>query len=154
MLLVPRKMSGAESRKAVRRAGSGEAASRRSRMRQVSSEARAGGDGGVKIVVENDASEELDDGGLNEESERRVGEWEVAVRKLAERDAGCIFEDVAEIPEHGEVAVLPEDEGGGGEEEKRSGEEIGKSGGGGLMANGHETERKFNSKFNSTASGV
>ena len=39
MLLVPRKMSGRESRKAIRRAGSGEGVSRRSRIRQVNSEA-------------------------------------------------------------------------------------------------------------------
>ena len=104
--------------------GQGEAASRRSRMRQVSERGEAGGEGGVKIMVENDASEELDDGGLNEEGAGRVGEGKVAVGKLAEGDAGGVFEDVAEIPEHGEVSVLPEHEGGRGEEEKRPGEEI------------------------------
>ena len=83
-----------------------------------------GGEGGVKIVMEDDASEELDDDGLDEKGERRVGEREVAIRKLAERDAGCVFEDVAEIPEHGEVGVLPEDEGGGGEEEECPGKEL------------------------------
>jgi hypothetical protein len=47
---------------------------------------------------------------------------------LAERDAGGVFEDVAEIPEHGEVGVLPEDNDGGGEEEQGAGEEIGGAG--------------------------
>ena len=113
----------------------GEARGQRRRREQAEQDApgekrgESGGDGGVEIVVENDASEELDDGGLDEEGERRVGEWKVAIRKLAERDAGCVFEDIAEIPEHGEVGVLPEDEGGGGEEEECSGEEVGEGAG-------------------------
>ncbi len=45
------------------------------------------GDGSVEHVVEDDAAGELDDGSLNEESERRVGEGEIAVRNLAEGDA-------------------------------------------------------------------
>ena len=103
MLLVPRKTSGAASRKAIRRAGrrrGGEQAEQDSPGEQ---RGEGGGDGGIKIVMEDGASEELDDGGLHEEGERRVGEREVAVGQLAERDAGGVFEDVAEVPEHGEV---------------------------------------------------
>ena len=74
--------------------------------------------------MQDGASEELDDGRLGEKGERRVGEREVSVGELAERDAGGVFQDVAEVPEHGEMGVLPEDEGGGGEEEKGSGEEV------------------------------
>jgi len=51
--------------------------------------AKGSGDGGVKDVVEDDAAGELDDCSLNEECKRRVGEGEIAIRHLAERETEC-----------------------------------------------------------------
>ena len=51
-----------------------------------------------------------------------MGEGEVAVGELAERDAEAGVEEVAEVPEDGDAGVLPEGEGGG-KEEERGGDE-------------------------------
>lgn len=74
-----------------------------------------------------DAAEDADNGGVEEEGERRVGEGEVAVRKLVERDAEAGVEEVAEVPEDGDAGVLPEGEGGGKEEERGGSEGRGRA---------------------------
>ena len=61
---------------------------------------------------------------MEEKYEGRVGEGEVAVRELVERDAEAGVEEVAEVPEGGDAGVLVEGEGGGGEEERGGGEDV------------------------------
>jgi hypothetical protein len=62
------------------------------------------------------AAGQAHDGGLDEQRQRRVDQRKIAVRHLAERDAPTGVEQVAEVPEDGDLGVLPEDEGGCGEE--------------------------------------
>jgi hypothetical protein len=69
--------------------------------------------------MEVDAAGQLDNRSLNEEGERGVGEREVAVWDLAEGDPVGAVEDIAEVPENGDVGVLPENDGGGCGEEER-----------------------------------
>jgi hypothetical protein len=78
-------------------------------------------EGGAEDVRENGAAEDADDGGVQEKGERRVGEREVAVGELVERDAEAGVEEVAEVPEDGDAGVLPEGEGSGKEEERGGG---------------------------------
>ena len=79
-------------------------------------------EGGAEDVRKIDAVEDADDSCVEEEGERRVGEGEVAVGELVERDAVTGVEQVAEVPEDGDAGVLVEGEGGGGEEERGGGE--------------------------------
>jgi hypothetical protein len=53
-------------------------------------------------------SAELNDGCLNEESYWRMRERKVAIWNIAERDAIRILKNVAQIPQHRDVAVLPD----------------------------------------------
>ena len=55
-----------------------------------------------------DTPGEADDDGLNEKRERRMGEGKVAIRHLAERNAGCGVEHVAQVPQDCNVRVLTE----------------------------------------------
>ncbi len=86
--------------------------------------AEAAHDGCVQHVMKEDAAGEPDDGCLDEECERRVGEGEIAIGKLAVGDARGGVEYVAEVPEDGDVRILPEDDGGRGGEEADGGEPV------------------------------
>ena len=71
----------------------------------------------VEDVVQVHTAGEVDDGGLNEERQGCVREGEVAVGVLAESDAVATVEEVAKVPEDGDVGIVPEGDGSGGEEE-------------------------------------
>lgn len=70
--------------------------------------------------MEKDSPGKTDNSGLDKKGERRVGKREIAIRYLAERDARTAVENVAHIPEHGQMGVLPEDDCGRGAEQQGS----------------------------------
>jgi hypothetical protein len=83
---------------------------------------RGSGEHGIGDDVPVHAAEEVDAGGLDQEGEWSVREREVAVGNLAQRDAVAAVEQVREVPQHGDMGVLPEDDGRGGQQEERAGD--------------------------------
>ena len=71
-----------------------------------------------------DAAEDADDERVDEKGERRVGEGEGLVGKLAEGESVAGVKQEADVPEDGNAGVLPEGKGGRGEEERGGGEGV------------------------------
>jgi len=67
--------------------------------------AQAAGDCDIENVVKENAARQANDRGLDEKREGRVRQGKVTVWHLAEGDALCGVEDVAEIEEHRDVCV-------------------------------------------------
>jgi hypothetical protein len=57
-----------------------------------------------------DAPAKADDRRLNEEGKGCMDKREIAVGHLAKSDARRSVENVAQIPEHGDVGILPEND--------------------------------------------
>jgi hypothetical protein len=84
----------------------------------------AADDGRVQLLDEGVTTEEVDETSLDKKGKGGMDKGEIAVGQLSEGDAPTGIEQVAEVPEDDNLAVLPEDKGSGDKEEEGSGDEV------------------------------